>query len=395
MNNLKEYYIEIECHLKNKFGNQVCGDVFLSKKIKNENKTIAVLSDGLGSGIKANILATMTASMAINFTTINEPIVRTAKTIMDTLPVDPKRQISYATFSIINIDSDGETKIIEYDNPPFLLVRDNAIVEVESKIIQIQSTGKDRILRQSHFQMEKNDRLIFFTDGITQAGIGSNQYPFGWSLNGIKIYVHELLQKEPTISAYHLSKKILNKAEMLDGLKLKDDAACLTIYSRLPRKLLVCTGPPYHTSSDTHLAEIVNSYPGKKVICGGTTAQIIARENKKEIKINLISINSDLPPESEIEGIDLVTEGILTLGKIVEILENDLDYNIERFSVASKIINLFFEHDAIQFLVGTRINIAHQDPSLPVELEIRRSVIKKVAQLLETKFLKEVKIDYI
>jgi len=120
MTSNENYYIEIECHQENKFGNKVCGDVFLSRKIKAENKSIAVLSDGLGSGIKANILATMTASMALNFTKINEPITRTAKTIMNTLPVDAERQINYSTFSILSIDSDGETRIVEYDNPQFV-----------------------------------------------------------------------------------------------------------------------------------------------------------------------------------------------------------------------------------------------------------------------------------
>jgi hypothetical protein len=51
--------------------------------------------------------------------------------------------------------------------------------------------------------------------------------------------------------------------------------------------------------------------------------------------------------------------------------------------------------DVIHFLVGTCVNIAHQDPNLPVELEIRRNVIKKIIRILEEKFLKQVKVQYL
>lgn len=391
----QNYYIEIGCHQENKHGNKICGDVFLSKKIKAENRSIAVLSDGLGSGIKANVLATMTASMALNFTAINEPITRTAKTIMDTLPIDAKRQISYSTFSIINIDSDGETKIVEYDNPYFLLIRNNKAIAIDAKAIEIESDGKIKTLKSYHFNAQKEDRLIFCTDGITQAGIGSKMYPFGWTENGLKEFVEELIQKKPEISAKRLSKYILEKARMLDGLKFKDDASCTAIYFRSPRRLLLCSGPPYKISSDAHFCNLVTSFQGKRIICGGTTAQIISRENNTPIDTGLISMESDLPPKSEMKDIDLVTEGILTIGKVVEILEKDLDKDNPKYGAAGDIVKLLLGNDYIHFLIGTKVNNAHQDPTLPVELEIRRSVLKKMASLLEGKYLKEVKIEFI
>jgi hypothetical protein len=389
------FYIEIECHQENKNGNLVCGDVFLSRKIKEENKAIAILSDGLGSGVKANVLATMTASMALNFTSINTPVVRTAKSIMNTLPMDAQRQINYSTFTILNIDNDGETKIVEYDNPPFILIRGGKICPVEPRHIKIDSNIRQNQLCEYHFFACKEDRIIIVSDGITQAGIGSAMHPFGWGDENLAEFVCQLIRQNPTVSANDLSKLVLEKARMLDGLKLKDDASCSVVYFRAPRRMLICSGPPYHRESDKTLATLFQNFDGDKVICGGTTAQILARELNEDIAIDLGASISDLPPASKMKSANLVTEGILTLGKVAEILRGDADLNNPRNGVANEMARMFMEHDSIRFLVGTKVNQAHQDPSLPIELEIRRSVIKRVARLLEEKYRKEVQIDYI
>jgi len=391
----ENYYIEVEAHLENKFGNQVCGDVFFSRKIKEESKTIAVLSDGLGSGIKANVLASMTASMALNYSIINEPIERVAKTIMNTLPIDAQRQINYATFSILNIDSDGECNIVEYDNPPFYLIRGESCVKIQPKKTKVKANNKDNTILEYHFFAQKEDRIVIVSDGITQAGIGSREMPFGWGDESVQSFIIDTVIKQPKISARELSKSILDKSKMLDGLKIKDDASCAVIYLRAPRKLLICSGPPYRKESDEKLANIIKEFNGAKIICGGTTAQIVSRELDLPIETDIFQLTYDIPPASSMKEIDLVTEGILTIGKVVEILENELDINDDRLGPAADIVKMFFEHDSIHFLVGTKVNNAHQDPNLPVELEIRRSVLKKMASLLERKYLKEVEMKFI
>jgi sulfur transfer complex TusBCD TusB component (DsrH family) len=390
-----DFFIEIACHQENKYGKLVCGDVFLSQKIKAENRTIAVLSDGLGSGVKANILATMTASMAMNFTINNEPISRTAKTITNTLPIDAERQINYATFTIVTIDGDGETTLVEYDNPPFYLIRNGKAFTLIPKESEIYDGSFTRTLLEYKFQACKEDRLLIISDGISQAGIGSPQMPFGWGEESVLDFACEQIAAKPDISARNLSNRILQQAKMCDGLKLKDDASCGIIYFRAPRKLLICSGPPYHKESDATLAELVQKFKGAKIICGGTTAQIIARELGKTIETGLFDMHSDLPPSSKMEGINLVTEGILTLGKVVQILEDETNLNNAGLDVAAEIVKFFHETDAIHLLIGTKVNNAHQDPNLPMELEIRRNVLKKMAHLLETKYLKQVSIQYL
>ncbi len=395
----EKFFIEVGSYQNNKFNNIVCGDCVLLRKCVGENRNIVVLSDGLGSGVKANVLSTMTASMAMNFRVRHEPILRTIKAIMDTLPVDSVRNISYSTFTIVDVDSDGEAKIVEFDNPPLLLVRDNSIYKIDSNeiVIKREAEGEhqdERVIKISDLKLKKEDRLICFSDGVSQSGIGNRDMPFGWE-DGINDFVKELIEKHPRISARELSMRIVKQAELNDILKPKDDTSCVVLYVREPRRLLICTGPPFSESKDKYLAEIVNLYKGKKIVCGGTTSQILSRELKREIIVNIDDIAAGLPPSSQMEGIDLMTEGIITLGALSELLRKGMNNNVQGEGPAWEIYRMILDADIIDLVVGTKINVAHQDPSLPVELEIRRNVVKNIAMLLEEKFMKEVRLKFI
>jgi len=394
-----KFYIEVGSFQHNKHGNIVCGDSVLMHKSIKENRTIAVLSDGLGSGVKANVLSTMTASMALNFRKRREPITRTAKTIMDTLPVDSIRNISYSTFTIVDVESDGNGKIVEYDNPELILVRDNKIIKLpaENLIIQskLSSTNSDtRTIKLSNILLQKEDRLVFFSDGVTQSGIGNRNMPFGWG-DGVNEFILETVKENIDISARELSRKIVKQADLNDILRPKDDTSCVVFYVREPRRLLICTGPPFTETKDKYLAEIIRDYKGKKIVCGGTTSKIVSRELGLEIIIDLNDVIAGLPPSSKMEGIDLVTEGIITLGSLASILEEDFPKNLDQKGPHWDMYRMILDADIIDIVAGTKINIAHQDPSLPVELEIRRNVVKKLASLLEEKYMKTVKLKFI
>ena len=395
----EKFFIEVGSYQNNKFNNIVCGDCVLLRKCIGENRNIAVLSDGLGSGVKANVLSTMTASMAMNFRVRHEPILRTIKAIMDTLPVDSVRNISYSTFTIIDVDSDGEAKIVEFDNPPLLLVRDNKVtrIKTDDTIIKRKAEGDrqdERLIKMSNLTLKKEDRLICFSDGVRQSGIGNRDMPFGWE-DGIDEFIEELVKKNPKISARELSMRIVKQAELNDILKPKDDTSCVVLYVREPRRLLICTGPPFSENKDKYLAEIVSHYKGKKIVCGGTTSQILSRELKREITVNIDDIAAGLPPSSQMEGIDLMTEGIITLGALSELLRKGMNNNLTGEGPAWEIYRMILDADIIDLVVGTKINVAHQDPSLPVELEIRRNVVKNIAVLLEERFMKEVRLKFI
>lgn len=387
-------FLEVEYFQKNKAGHIVCGDSFMSHKFKEEGRVISVLSDGLGSGIKASVLSTITASMLLNFSMMNEDVMDSAASVLKTLPLDAVRKISYSTFCICDVDCFGNVRIAEYETPSFYLLRDSEFVDIPKKKIPVEREDLDNtFLWTSEFTMRKEDRIVFFSDGVSQSGMGNRTMPFGWE-DGARDFISQLVAASPDISAKELSRRVVMKAEQNDAGALKDDTSCCVIYMRKPRNLIVCTGPPYDEKNDAYLSKQVCGFPGKKIVCGGTTAQIISRETGRPIDIDINVADRELPPASSMEGIDLITEGILTLGKVERLLSGE-DREERREGPAEQVLKLLADSDKITFLVGTRINIAHQDPTLPVELEIRRNVVKKIKSLLETKWLKDVDITYI
>ena len=390
------FYIEVGSLQKSHAGERICGDVFVSQKVKEERRTVVVLSDGMGHGIKANLLATLTATMALNFTREHKDAKKIAEIIMKTLPICSERKVSYATFTIVDIEDDGQTTILNYDNPDCIILRGQEIFYPEWHTMLLDTANEqEKEIKACTFKAQKEDRIIMMSDGISQSGLGRGTYLLGWGVEEVTGLVLKTVQDQPEVSASKLSTIIVNKAHANDGYQAKDDMSCVTIYYREPRRLLLCSGPPFERDKDKKLAEVVQSFPGKKLICGGTTADIIARELGLSIKDTLEFDDPDLPPISYMEGVDLVTEGILTLSKVSQTLEKYNSRSDLGKGPADRIVKMFLESDEINFWVGTAVNVAHQDPNLPVELEIRRTLVKKIAQMLEKKLLKEVTLHFI
>jgi len=385
-------FIDIDCAQIKKFGQNAYGDYFVSKRLDNQERVLAVLSDGLGSGIKANILSCMTATMLLRFIEEDIPIKKAAQIIMDSLPICQVRKISYATFSAIDCRNDGQVWVVEEGNPSFLLMRKNEEVALEYKEFT-SPKFPDRHLKLYQFKAEVGDRLVFCSDGVTQAGIGTRAYPLGFQRKGVLSALKEHLQMYPNISSTDLSKWVIQKAlSVEEGEHAGDDISCSVLYFRNPRKALIFTGPPYNRSKDREYCLSFSFFGGKKAICGGTTANMIARELKREIVNVMQNDCGDLPPIAEMDGVDLVTEGILTLSRTADYLEREeLSHN----DAAGKLVNFLLASDMIEFMVGAMLNQAHYDPSLPIEIEVRRTVIKKIKMLLENKYFKQVAINYI
>lgn len=397
---LSETFIEVGHYQLCKYNQHAEGDVFLSQKNPTDGRVITTLSDGLGSGIKAGVLATLTATMATKFIANDIPIRRAAEIIMNTLPVCKERGISYATFTLVDIEPNATVRIMEYDNPPYVLIRRQTIIEPIKDISPIERKNKktapkrESLLNYSRYEARPGDRLVFFSDGVTQSGMGTPCFPFGWGSPNAQQFILDKVLQNPLISARELARSVVQEACMHDGYKPKDDITCGVVYFRNPRDMLVMTGPPLHKDRDTEIARIFSLFDGHKVICGGTTANILSRELNRPIKVCLKDFDPKVPPCSDMEGADMVTEGIITMGVVSEILENGANMDGLRSNAATRMVELFLNCDRIWFVVGTKINEAHQDPNMPVELEIRRNVVKKIAALLQDKYLKEVHIQY-
>jgi len=383
-----ESFIDVDCFQQPKHGEFAAGDVFLSRKIKAEGRVISVLSDGLGSGVKAMVLANLTATMALRYTTAFVDVRRSAKTIMDTLPVCEKRKISYSTFTIVDLDEDGKTRVIEHGNPPLTLFRGAAPVPIERASLTLE-TWKDRVIHYSEFDTQLGDRIVFYSDGVSQSGLGRADLPLGWGSDRVTGFLRRQIAADPMISSRQLSRHLVAEASLNDGRAGKDDITCGAIYYRQPRRLLVLTGPPFNRERDVELAALLEAYEGRKAICGGTTATIVSRLLNREVTMDLAHLDPEVPPAAVMDGVDLITEGTVTLAKTAELLASGQPVETWRKTPARDLAVLMLESDIVDFVVGTRINEAHQDPNLPVELDLRRNIVRKLATLLDNRHLKE------
>ena len=385
-------FIDIDCSQMKKYNQNAYGDYFVSKRYPDEARLIAVLSDGLGSGIKANILSCMTATMLLRFIENQQiPIRQAAEIIMNSLPVCKVRRISYSTFSAIDVDDDGNAKIVEEGNPEFLWIRDNEVMTPSYETIQ-SKTFKNRKLKVYKLKLKLGDRLIFCSDGVTQAGLGGGRLKLGLRRDGLIVLVKDKLAEHPDISSSEFSNYIVQQARNIEtDRQPKDDISACVLYFREPRQALVFTGPPYHQQKDKEYAQMFANFKGKKAIAGGTTANLISRELNRPITMDTTISIGKLPACSYMEGVDLVTEGILTLTKTLEYLESgtqDID------NAAGKLVKFLLDSGCINFMVGAKLNQAHYDPALPIEIEIRKNIIKKIAKVLEEKYFKKVTVQY-
>jgi len=393
----EKYHVEVSHFQYNHQGEKICGDVFLSKRIRDENRVLVALSDGMGHGVKANILATLTATISINLLQEHKNANTIAEIIMKALPVCSERNISYATYTLVDIMIDDDlVNILEFDNPQTIIMREKFIYEPNRELVVLENQNTDKReqdLRTCSFTPQIEDRIIIVSDGIVQSGLGFG-LTTGWGRNNLIEYIRDLLEANPNISGSNLAEKIVKTASANDLHNPKDDLTCSVIYFREPRRTMLCTGPPFNMEKDGEFAQKLQEFQGRKVISGATTSEIISRELRRSITDETI-VDSSLPPSSKMEGIDLVTEGVLTLNKVIRLLEAIKNPFLELGrGPADQMCQILLDSDEIFILVGTKINESHHDPTMPIEIEIRRTLIQRLQNVLWNKYMKVVKIEF-
>jgi hypothetical protein len=311
---------------------------------------------------------------------------------MDALPLCPERKISYSTFTIADLGKDCQLSVIEHGNPPFFVFRNDQ--QLKTKIHELyRPRWQNRKLQYAQLEVAIGDRIILMSDGVTQSGLGSKKLPMGCGDDLVIQYISGQIQNKPQISASELSKRICDNALFYDCYFAGDDITCTVMYIRNPRVLRVLTGPPVDQKRDREFSDLIRNWKGHCVVCGGTTANIIERELNRTSSVNLDSLDSTVPATSIMDGVDLITEGCITLSHCAKLLESK-DTSDNRKNGATQLRDLFLTSDIIEFYVGTRINQAHQDPDLPIELDIRRNTIKSICSILEKEYLKETVLRY-
>ena len=373
-------------------GEQLCGD-HVDVVDQGENSQVIVLADGLGSGVKASILSTLTAKIISTMMAEGLSLEDCVETIVATLPICSTRGVAYSTFTIVHIVDSRTTEIIEYDNPQVIILRDGE--EYKCQRMEMNIVGKK--VYKSQFDLRDGDFIIAMSDGCPHAGMGL-KYNFGWKRDEIASFM--LGQVYVGYTAKTLSTILIDEVQRLYAGKPGDDATACVVKVRRREPMNILFGPPSNPDDANRMMSLFFSKEGKHIVCGGTTSSIAAKYLGKTVKVNLTQLSGELPPTAEIEGVDLVTEGVITINKVVEYAKDAIGENrlYEKWSFghdgACMICRLLFEEATdINFFVGRAVNPAHQNPDLPINFNIKMNLVEELSSCLK-KMGKRIKVSY-
>ena len=377
----------------NHYGEELCGDHVDVVEQEDETSTVIVLADGLGSGVKASILSTLTSKIISTMMAAGLRLEECVKTIAATLPVCSVRGVAYSTFTIIHLIDQSVAEIIQYDNPQVIVLRAGKNYEYP----RTEMTIDGKKIYTSRISLCENDHIIAMSDGCPHAGIGM-AYNFGWKREEIIDFMEMMASCGYT--AKNLSTILVDECNKLYNNKPGDDTTACVVRIRKREPMNLLFGPPFNRDDSGRMMALFFAKEGKHIVCGGTTSSIAAKYLGKPLRASLNFEASDVPPIAEIEGVDLVTEGVITINKVVEyakdyIGENRLyeKWNFKRDGAALISRLLFEEATDINFYVGRAINPAHQNPDLPINFNIKMNLVEELTKCLKA-MGKRIKVSY-
>ncbi|MDD3207214.1 MAG: SpoIIE family protein phosphatase [Bacilli bacterium] len=377
----------------NHFGEELCGDNVVITEDEQGRNQIFVLADGLGSGVKASILSTLTSKMIASMIAGGATIDECVNALANTLPVCKERGIAYSTFTIINIVDMKFAEIYQFDNPIMIMFRNgkNYYYPIDTHVIN------DKKISISRIPIQEGDAFIAFSDGVIHAGIGAT-LNFGWQRDNVIDFMEAMYGA--SYSSKSLATILTDRVNDLYQGRPGDDVTALVIKVRRRIPINIVAGPPKDKEDDLKMMDLFFSKDGKHIVCGGTTATIVSSYLKKQIETSLNYESHDVPPMAIIDGVDLVTEGVITLSKT---LENIISYTNDNERLydwafkkdgASLLTKLLLEEASdITFYVGRAVNPAHQNPNLPINFNIKMHIVEELNSHLKM-IGKRIKICY-
>lgn len=373
-------------------GEELCGD-HVDVIEQEDGSTVIVLADGLGSGVKASILSTLTSKIISTMIAAGLSLADCVNTIAATLPVCSERGVAYSTFTIMRLVGSNEAELIQYDNPLVIMLREGEEYDYPKTEINIEN----KKIFQSRIRLREDDVFVMMSDGCPHAGIGT-EYNFGWERKDIVEFMKTFYSVGYT--AKTLSTILTDECNRLYGGKPGDDATACVVRIRKREPMNMLFGPPSNRDDCDKMMSLFFSKEGKHIICGGTTSTIAAKYLGKPLRPKLEFADRDIPPIAELEGADLVTEGVITVSRVLEYAKDYLKDNesYSQWSVkrdgASLICRLLFEEATdINFFVGRAVNPAHQNPDLPINFNIKMQLVTELSDCLK-KMGKRIKVSY-
>lgn len=373
----------------NKFGEELCGDKV--SIVDKEGYITLVLADGMGSGVKANILSTLTSTILSTMVSNNIELEDCVETIIETLPVCKQRGVAYATFSVIHVNKEGKGYMFEFDNPQCLFFRNCKYNDLPREELNI--LGKK--VYKTDLELSNQDMILVMSDGVPHAGIGKIMN-FGWQREDIIEYMENNIN--PHMSATCVASLLARASKDLYLDEPGDDTTVAAVKIREEKAVNIMIGPPSQREDDDKYVRDFISKEGLRIVCGGTTSQIVAKYLNEEVKVDINYGESDLPPIGFIKGIDLTTEGVITLRRLIELsetyiqIDSDVPKSFVKKDGASRIANFLFEEASnINFFVGQAINEAHK--GLPIDSTMKFKLVEKLSENLKT-MGKVIEINY-
>lgn len=385
-------FIETSWASHNHAEEELCGDK-VESVVMEDGGQLLVLSDGLGSGVKANILASLTCKIISSMVLAGAALSDVVETVASTLPICKEREVAYSTFTLLQVHPDGIASFVEFDNPSLVWLRNGQTKAVPWQTQQIAG----RSIRIASVRLELGDFLVAFSDGVTHAGVGQ-AYSFGWERDAIVDFLEQSYR--PQDRASDVQKRLLAEAYRIYNGICGDDTSVAVVHLLAPAACTVMVGPPMDEANDAAVVQKLMQSDGYRVVCGGTTSQIVAKVTGQESRIRLDTITPDVPPAADMEGVDLVTEGVITIGKTLELADNYWQQGMPE-SFFQKPVNaaellaelLCVRATSVHFMMGRAVNRAHKTEHKDISLSIKLRTIRDLTDLLR-QMGKQVSMEY-
>lgn len=321
----------------------------------------------MGSGIKANVAARMCTARALELLRAGFSLRRAFSSLVKTMEQAKQDRTPYVAFSIVRTLNDGETTILSYEAPGAVLIERHHATALPRRTIVVENA----VTEETNCHLAPGEGVLVFTDGVSQAGLGG-MLTRGWQTEGVASFVSDLASTGTPLQ--DIASRVEQKAVEYSAGTVGDDVTAVLASCRLGRVVTILTGPPASRQKDGEVARRLLTAPGAKVVCGATTADIVARHLGAEVAVDRETASLLAPPSYVIDGVDLVTEGAVTLNQLYNVLDEDPE-TFDEISGVTKLYDLIREADRVNLIVGTAQNPANAHVSFRQQGVLPRSRI--------------------
>ncbi|MBF0122158.1 MAG: SpoIIE family protein phosphatase [Candidatus Omnitrophica bacterium] len=345
------FHIDTEAYQESKRIGAPCGDTFLVRR--SVYHTTIILADGIGSGIKAHIASQMSVSRLAQLLEGGASLRDAFFNVVGTMSKWRDHTMPFSAFLLMRVLNDGTTTILSYEMPASLLISRREVNVIGADPLVVPAG----IASESHFHLLPSEGVLLISDGIVQAGMGKN-FHLGWGVEGVETFLSSCVGKD--IDFHRVAQGVIEQANYHDGAHSGDDKTVLLVHGRAGLVVDVLTGPPADSGRDGVVADGFWAAKGFKVICGATTADIMARYAGRKVEVEQKPVSFSTPPRYFIQGVDMVTEGAITLMQAYNIIEEEGIIAKDR-SAAGDLVSLLQHADFVRFTVGLARNPANSD----------------------------------